>query len=144
MRSRLPLFAALGFLAACAPHAAPTASTGPTVSYRMAGDDVTQANAAAARYCQRYGATALLQGVRSTSSGNVATFSCSGAQTTTGSLAPAPPAPAYATSPPAQGYGTQGYGATSPPIRCADPLHQDRPGGTDYKGPPVPQCPPSY
>jgi hypothetical protein len=26
-------------------------------------------------------------------------------------------------------------------IHCADPLHQDRPGGTDYKGPPVAGCP---
>jgi predicted small secreted protein len=24
---------------------------------------------------------------------------------------------------------------------CADMLHQDRPGGTDYKGPPDPRCP---
>lgn len=29
-------------------------------------------------------------------------------------------------------------------IRCADPLHQARPGGTDYKGPPVPGCEPPY
>ncbi len=26
------------------------------------------------------------------------------------------------------------------PIKCADPLHQDRPGGSDYKGLPVPGC----
>jgi len=26
------------------------------------------------------------------------------------------------------------------PIKCADPLHQDRPGGSDYHGPPVPGC----
>ncbi|HXQ51913.1 MAG TPA: hypothetical protein VN802_12515 [Stellaceae bacterium] len=26
-------------------------------------------------------------------------------------------------------------------ILCADPLHQNRPGGTDYKGPPVTGCP---
>jgi hypothetical protein len=25
--------------------------------------------------------------------------------------------------------------------RCADPLHQNRPGGSDYHGPPVPGCP---
>ncbi|MGO8919465.1 MAG: hypothetical protein ACLQJR_26480 [Stellaceae bacterium] len=25
-------------------------------------------------------------------------------------------------------------------VLCADALHQDRPGGTDYKGPPVPGC----
>jgi hypothetical protein len=26
-------------------------------------------------------------------------------------------------------------------VACADWLHQDRPGGTDYHGPPVPGCP---
>lgn len=26
-------------------------------------------------------------------------------------------------------------------VLCADPLHQNRPGGTDYHGPPVPGCP---
>lgn len=26
-------------------------------------------------------------------------------------------------------------------VACADSLHQDRPGGTDYHGPPVPGCP---
>jgi hypothetical protein len=27
-------------------------------------------------------------------------------------------------------------------VQCADPLHQDRPGGSDYRGPPVPGCKP--
>lgn len=27
-------------------------------------------------------------------------------------------------------------------VQCADPLHQDRPGGSDYKGPPVSGCKP--
>lgn len=26
-------------------------------------------------------------------------------------------------------------------VRCADVTHQDRPGGTDYRGPPVAACP---
>jgi hypothetical protein len=26
-------------------------------------------------------------------------------------------------------------------VQCADPLHQNRPGGTDYHGPAVPGCP---
>ncbi len=40
----------------------------------------------------------------------------------------------------------QPAGATVPrrkpplPVKCADPLHQDRPGGSDYHGPPVPGC----
>jgi hypothetical protein len=29
-------------------------------------------------------------------------------------------------------------------VRCADPLHQNRPGGSDYKGPPVPGCRRAY
>ena len=43
---------------------------------------------------------------------------------------------------PPSGYAQPGYGATVPPVQCADPLHQNLPGGTDYQGPPVPECPP--
>lgn len=31
--------------------------------------------------------------------------------------------------------------APAHPVQCADWMHQDRPGGTDYRGPPVPGCP---
>ena len=31
--------------------------------------------------------------------------------------------------------------ATPHHVLCADPLHQDRPGGSDYHGPPVAGCP---
>jgi hypothetical protein len=33
--------------------------------------------------------------------------------------------------------------ALPPPIiiQCADAFHQNRPGGSDYNGPPVPMCP---
>jgi hypothetical protein len=36
--------------------------------------------------------------------------------------------------------------AVPPPviIQCADALHQSFPGGSDYKGPPVPLCPRPY
>jgi hypothetical protein len=36
--------------------------------------------------------------------------------------------------------------ARRPPIiiQCADALHQGRPGGSDYNGPPVPMCPRLY
>jgi len=33
-----------------------------------------------------------------------------------------------------------GYGSSAPPVQCADIFHQDRPGGSDYHGPPVPGC----
>jgi hypothetical protein len=37
----------------------------------------------------------------------------------------------------------QRAGATrgAPHVQCADALHQNRPGGSDYKGPPVAGCP---
>jgi hypothetical protein len=36
--------------------------------------------------------------------------------------------------------------AVQPPviIQCADALHQGFPGGSDYKGPPVPLCPSTH
>jgi hypothetical protein len=33
------------------------------------------------------------------------------------------------------------HGSRPRHVACADSLHQDRPGGTDYHGPPVPGCP---
>jgi hypothetical protein len=32
-------------------------------------------------------------------------------------------------------------GARPKRVRCADTMHQNRPGGTDYRGPPVAGCP---
>jgi hypothetical protein len=130
----LPLIAALGILAGCANHSQPVSSSAPSVSYRIPGNDVTQANADAARYCQQYGAGSELQSIRRSASGNIAVYSCAGPP---GAVATAPPAYAQ------PGYAQPGYGATLPPVQCADPLHQDRPGGSDYRGPPVPECPPS-
>ncbi|HEX7966736.1 MAG TPA: hypothetical protein VF502_00850 [Stellaceae bacterium] len=146
MRAALPLLAGVALLAACAPESRPLSQTAPSVSYRINGNDVGQANANAMRYCQQYGSSAQLQGIQQSSSGNVAVFTCAGgaASGTTAGTAVAP-APAYA----APGYGQPGYAAPgagttmAPPVQCADVLHQDRPGGSDYHGPPVPECPPS-
>ena len=33
------------------------------------------------------------------------------------------------------------HGTRHARVRCADTLHQDRPGGSDYRGPPVAGCP---
>ncbi len=82
----LPLLGALGVLAACAHESRPVSQSAPTVSYRIAGNDVSQANANAARYCQQYGASPQLQGIQQGPSGNVAVYSCAGAA---GSLCPA-------------------------------------------------------
>jgi hypothetical protein len=147
-----PLLAAIGLLAGCATDSQPVSQSAPSVSYRVpASNDVTQANANAARYCQQYNAGAQLQNLQPGPSGNIAVYSCTGVPgATAGTIAtPTNAAPGYAQPGYAQpgypppGYAQQpGYGATLPPVQCADPLHQDRPGGTDYYGPPVPQCPP--
>ena len=132
----LPLLAAIGLLAGCATDSQPVSQSAPSVSYRVpANNDVSQANANAARYCEQYNAGAQLENIETGASGNVAVYSCTGAP---GAVAGSIAAPASA----APGYAQPGYGATRPPVQCADPLHQDRPGGTDYYGPPVPECPP--
>ena len=150
MRAALPLLAAIGVLAGCASDSQPVSQSAPSVSYRIPGNDVSQANANAARYCQQYNAGPQLQSVQQSPSGNVAVYTCAGAPgSAAGTIGtPAYAAPSYAQPGyaqhgyPAQGYAQPGYGATVAPVQCADPLHQDRPGGTDYYGPPVPQCPP--
>jgi colicin import membrane protein len=35
---------------------------------------------------------------------------------------------------------TSGSGSSVVYVKCADLLHQNRPGGSDYRGPPVPAC----
>jgi len=69
-------------------------------------------------------------------SGNVALYTCDGVLgSAAGTIVPPP---AYAQP----GYAQPGYGNTLPQsAQCADAFHQDRPGGTDYYGPPVTECP---
>ncbi|MGH7090760.1 MAG: hypothetical protein ACREFQ_17830, partial [Stellaceae bacterium] len=112
----------------------------PTVSYRVAGNDISQANVSAQQYCQRYSQGAVYEGLQATPSGNVAVYSCSG---------PMAPAMSGTSVPPKNYYAQPGqvppppYG--EPQIQCATPLHQNQPGGTDYVGPPATGCPtPSY
>jgi hypothetical protein len=135
----LPLLGALGVLAACASESPPVSSSAPTVSYRIAGNDVSQANADAARYCRQYGASPQLQGIQQGPSGNVAVYSCGGGPGSSAGMTAAPyVGPGYYAQP---GYAQPGYGSTVAPVQCADAMHQDRPGGLDYRGPPVLQCP---
>jgi hypothetical protein len=128
---------AIGALAGCAePASQQVAASPPTVSYRVAGSNMAQANADAGRYCAQYGMAARLNGTQPDGAGAVASYSCVGgaAGAVYGSADIAPYAPsAY---PPAT-YNAPAYGAA---VQCADFLHQDRPGGSDYYGPPVPGC----
>ncbi len=123
MRSAFLVLVGLGALAACSPaeenQVSATPPTPPSVSYRVAGTDVSQANESAGAYCQRYGAGPVYRGMQTTPSGNVATYTCDG--------------------PPVAESGS----SSAPPQQCADALHQNLPGGSDYTGPPVAGCPPT-
>lgn len=99
-------------------------ATPPSVSYRIAGNDISQANVSAQQYCQRYSKGAQFQGLQSTPSGNVAAYTCAGPMVTVNGSSVPPP-------------------YSEPQVECATPMHQDRPGGTDYNGPPVAGCPPT-
>jgi len=119
---------AAGALAACTPR---VDSTPPTVSYRVIGSDVSQANANAINYCQRYGTGARMMSYTN----GTATYECTGAST---AQVPAPYPTTVAPGPTSSAPLT-----AAPPntVQCADFFHQDRPGGSDYHGPPVAGCP---
>jgi hypothetical protein len=122
------LVAALGGCAYDSP--APSAAAAPpTVAYPVYGSDFSRPRFEASRYCRSYGASAQYQGTQQSSSGPMAVFTCTGPRVASSRPIPAPPPypPAY----------EPGY----PPL-CADPMHQNRPGGSDYRGPPVPECMP--
>jgi hypothetical protein len=143
MRATMTLLIIVGSLGGCAyQQPREVNSTPPTVSYQVSGNDISQANAQADRYCQQYGMFANLQSLQPNGSQSLATYSCGG--TRVGGAAAPPyygnPAPNAATPYAAAPY----YGNNAAPvatIRCADPMHQDLPGGTDYRGPPVYGCP---
>jgi hypothetical protein len=137
MRATLSLLATAGLLAGCANQSASpqaVAAAPPSVSYQVYGSDVAQANAQADGYCQQYGMYANLQGVQPNGAQTIATYVCGGSRVSS-AAAPygAPPPPYTAAAPNAPMPGQV--------VRCADPLHQGLPGGTDYHGPPVPGCP---
>ena len=143
----LPLCAALtaiGALAGCAETGGTqqVAAAPPSVSYRVAGSNLAQANADAGRYCAQYGMAARLNGTQPDGASAVASYSCvAGSAGAVYGSADAPYA-ASAYPPPVASSGP----IYNPPIygtaaQCADALHQNRPGGSDYYGPPVPDCP---
>lgn len=144
MRRAIILLASLAALGGCseADHnrVSSTPPAPPTVSYRVAGNDISQANVSAARYCQRYGTGAQYQGMQASPSGNIAVYNCTGAPVAASGSSVAPYNSQYDSR-----YNSQyNSGYAPPPVgQCADMMHQDRPGGSDYFGPPVPGCPPT-
>jgi hypothetical protein len=94
MRRALILLAGLAALGGCSVadenRVAATPPLPPTVSYRIAGNDISQASASAAQYCQRYGTGAQYQGLQASPSGNVAVYSCGGAPVAIGGGAVSP------------------------------------------------------
>jgi len=139
---------ALGVLAGCGSSGPrQVTSAPPTVSYRVPANDVSQANISAANYCRQYNMGYHLQGVQAQGSESIAYYACTG--TPVAGAAPVYTNPGYASGPVystgPQAYATpvapQVYAAPVEPVQCADFFHQDRPGGSDYKGPPVPGCP---
>jgi hypothetical protein len=82
MRHVASVFVLAAGLAACSsaqqvsstPPSTSTAYNPPTVSYQIAGNDLTDANNQAASYCSRYSATARLQ----TNAAGRATYQCVG------------------------------------------------------------------
>lgn len=132
MRPIFPLLLGLAALGACTNQSSDrVAATPPSVSYRVNGSDISQTNLSASQYCQRYGTGAQYQGMQQSTSGPVAVYTCVGPQVASGSsIAPAPYGAPYA---PGGVVSSEG---------CADFMHQARPGGSDYLGPPVAGCPP--
>ena len=80
MRPAFPLLALLGMLAACSTSPPQVASAPPSVSYQVSGSDAGQAGIKAQHYCEQFGRSAQFQGIQTTASGNLATYTCSGAR----------------------------------------------------------------
>lgn len=75
MRTTGAILAMLATLVACT---GPTevASSPPGVSYRVTGDNVSDANLRADRYCQQYSKRAVLDGINQSGSDRIAAYSC--------------------------------------------------------------------
>jgi hypothetical protein len=136
----IPTIALVAGLAACASDAPPrqVASMPPSVSYQVTGSDVGEASERAAAYCGQFNAVATMQNLQPNGGQSVVTYSCVAAN----NAAPYPGPVAGAAPYPYADGGVAG--GTVPVVRCADPFHQNLPGGSDYHGPTVPGCPPTY
>ena len=119
------------------------AASPPMVSYRVAGSNLAQANADAGRYCAQYNMAARLNGIQPDGTNGIASYSCvaGSAGAVYGSAGSVPYAASGIPPAPASYPGTAPAPIYSGSVQCADALHQNRPGGSDYTGPPVPGCP---
>jgi hypothetical protein len=72
----IPVLFALGATLAACMGPSEVASTPPGVSYRVTGENITDANLRADRYCQQYGRRAVLDGVNPSGSDRIAIYSC--------------------------------------------------------------------
>ncbi len=129
MRAIIMTLALAGAVAACSGTGTTAVSEAPpTVSYRVDNNDMSQANANAATYCGRYNMRPQLQTVQPSGNENLAHYACVGS---------AASSPAY----PNAAYPDTAAAPAPTTTQCADWMHQSRPGGSDYHGPPVPGCP---
>lgn len=139
--------AALGAVAGCSETSQQVAATQPTVAYQVTGSNLAQANADAGRYCSQFGMAARLYNTQPRADGQIASYDCvagsAGAVYGSDGTTPAAAYQPYTSGP----VGTPitpaapVYAPTA--VSCADFLHQARPGGSDYQGPPVAGCPQS-
>jgi hypothetical protein len=68
---------AVAVLGACSSEPRVASATPPGVSYRFTGDNMSEANLRANRYCAQYGKRAVLEDVTRGSTDNVAAYQCS-------------------------------------------------------------------
>jgi hypothetical protein len=135
MRYVVPVLLGLATLGGCAyDNPPPVGASAPTVAYPVYGSDYSRTNIEASRYCRGYGTEAQYQSTQPSGSGPVAVYTCTGPRVASAGPAPIPPAP-YTSAP----YPPPAYAPPDEQL-CADPLHQNRPGGSDYRGPPVAGC----
>jgi uncharacterized lipoprotein YajG len=77
MHQVLSLVVAAALIAGCAGEPRVVNATPPGVSFRYSGDNATDANIRADRYCAQYGKRARLAGVQRGASENIAAYECS-------------------------------------------------------------------
>ena len=117
MRTLLLVLAACVVLAACSQAPQQIKSSPPTVTHKVTGNDVSEANAKAQNFCARYNTHALFEGVQATSWGKVAVYRCDSAAPGAGAPPPPPSGSTVVRPPP-----PSGSTAVGPPRRLTPPV----------------------